>query len=205
MSYEGKKKLFKLLFQLDDYYQKIRETIKQINVITQDINLSPPNFTIYMEQLNSLIKTMKSNLRNYYNQFRVNKINTPIETDLKIYIGFKQPSGTVHTFETQYGTTIDKLISTYNKEIMQGQNINEYAFVYGDKILNLGDMNLIENVFNDKQDPTIFVKKREEVIGINNIDINNNININNINDNIIVNNNDNNINNDQTDFNFILE
>ena len=187
MSYEGKKKLFKLLFQLDDYYQKIRETIKQINTITQDINL---------------IKTMKSNLRNYYNQFRVNKINTPIETDLKIYIGFKQPSGTVHTFETQYGTTIDKLISTYNKEIMQGQNSNEYAFVYGDKILNLGDMNLIENVFNDKQDPTIIVKKREEVIVNNNVDINNNIDINN-NNNII--NNENNMINNETDFNFILE
>ena len=183
MSYEGKKKLFKLLFQLDDYFQKIHEVTKQINTLTQDINIAPPNFKSYIEQLNNLIKTMKSNLRNYYNQFRVNKINTPIEADLKIYIGFKQPSGIVHTFETQYGTTIDKLISTYNKEIMQGQNCNEYVFIYGDKILNLGDMNLIENVFNDKQDPTIIVKKRED-LNINNKDINNN---------------------NETDFNFILE
>ena len=46
---------------------------------------------------------MKTDIYNYYNQFRINKVNTPEENDLKIFIGFKQPSGEVHTFEAGYG------------------------------------------------------------------------------------------------------
>ena len=178
---EEKKKLFNLLFQLDEYSQKIHEITNEINTLTQKMNLPPINVTSSIEQLNKEIKSSKSNINNYYSQQLSNKIeHVPVDNDLKIYIGFKQPSGVVHTFEAQYGTTIDKLISTYINQILNGQNNNEYAFVYNGRILNLGDKNLIENVFCDKQDPTVIIKKMEEL------------------------NNKKEINND-TDFNFILD
>ena len=178
---EEKKKLFNLLFQLDEYSQKIHEITNEINTLTQKMNIPPINVTSSIEQLNKEIKSSKSNINNYYSQQLSNKIeHVPVDNDLKIYIGFKQPTGVVHTFEAQYGTTIDKLISTYINQILNGQNNNEYAFVYNDHILNLGDMNLVENVFCDKQDPTVIIKKIEEL------------------------NNKKEINND-TDFNFILD
>ena len=179
---EEKSKLFNLLFQLDEYSQKINEITTEINTITQKMNLPPININSSIEQINKEIKSSKSNINNYYSQFRTNKIeNVPIENDLKIYIGFKQPSGVVHTFEAQYGTTVDKLISTYINQILNGQNNNEYAFVYNEHVLNVGDMNLIENVFSDRQDPTIIIKRIEE-LNINNNQVNN-----------------------DTDFHFILE
>ena len=178
---EEKKKLFNLLFQLDEYSQKIHEITNEINTLTQKMNIPPINVTSSIEQINKEIKSSKSNINNYYSQQISNKIeHVPVDNDLKIYIGFKQPTGVVHTFEAQYGTTIDKLISTYINQILNGQNNNEYAFVYNDHILNLGDMNLVENVFCDKQDPTVIIKKIEEL------------------------NNKKEINND-TDFNFILD
>ena len=178
---EEKKKLFNLLFQLDEYFQKIQEITNEINTLTQKMNIPPINITSSIEQLNKEIKSSKSNINNYYSQQLSNKIeHVPVDNDLKIYIGFKQPSGVVHTFEAQYGTTIDKLISTYINQILNGQNNNEYAFVYNGRILNLGDKNLIENVFCDRQDPTVIIKKMEEL------------------------NNKKEINND-TDFNFILD
>ena len=169
---EEKKKLFSLLFQLDDYSKKINEINKEINEIIKKINAPPSKFESYITQLNNLIKTMKSELKTYYNQFRYNKINVPIEKDLKIYIGFKQSSGEVHTFEAQYGTTVDKLISTYLKVIIKNKVQNDLYFEYNNKKLNLGDMTLIENVFNDKQNPTIFVKNSENLNMPNNQNFN---------------------------------
>ena len=180
-SSEDQKKLFSLLFQLDEYSQKINLITNEINNLTQKINIPPINISSSIEQINKEIKSSKSNLNNYYSNFRINKIeHVPKDNDLKIHIGFKQPTGVVHTFEAQYGTTIDKLISTYISQILNGQNNNEYAFVYNDQVLNLGDMNLIENVFCDRQDPTVIIKRIEE--------LNNNKEVNN-----------------DTDFNFILE
>ena len=39
----------------------------------------------------------------------------------------------------------------------------DFFFEYNKKQLKLGDMTLIENVFNDKQNPTVFVKKMEDL------------------------------------------
>ena len=181
-SSEEQKKLFSLLFQLDEYIQKINIITNEINSLIQKMNIPPINITSSIEQINKEIKFSKSNINNYFSQFRINKIeNVPKDNDLKIYIGFKQPTGVVHTFEAQYGTTIDKLISTYINQILNGQNNNEYVFVYNDHVLNLGDLNLIENVFSDRQDPTVIIKRIEEL------------------------NNNNNTANNDTDFNFILE
>jgi len=164
---QEKKKLFNLLFQVNDYSKKIHEISKEINIIIQKLNLSSLNLNPYIEQLNTTIKSLKFDVKNYYDQFRYNKSNVPKDNELKIYIGFKQPSGIVHTFETQYGTTVDKLISTYLKEIMKDKNQNDLCFIYNDKLLNLGDMTLIENVFNDKQNPTVSVESKENFINLN--------------------------------------
>ena len=181
-SSEEQKELFSLLFQLDEYSQKINQITNEINTLTQKMNIPPINITSSIEQLNKEIKSSKSNINNYYSKFRINKIeHVPIDKDLKIYIGFKQPTGEVHTFEAHYGTTIDKLISTYINQVLNGQNNNEYAFIYNDNMLNLGDMNLIENVFCDRQNPTVIIKRIEEL-----------------------NNKKKEVNND-TDFNFILD
>ena len=181
-SSEEQKELLSLLFQLDEYSQKIIQITNEINTLTQKMNIPPINITSSIEQLNKEIKSSKSNINNYYSKFRTNKIeHVPIDKDLKIYIGFKQPTGVVHTFEAHYGTTIDKLISTYINQVLNGQNNNESAFIYNDNMLNLGDMNLIENVFCDRQNPTVIIKRIEEL-----------------------NNKKKEVNND-TDFNFILD
>ena len=164
---QEKKKLFNLLFQVNDYSKKISELSKEINIIIQKLNLSSLNLNTYIEQLNTTIKSLKLDVKTYYDQFRYNKSTVPKDNDLKIYIGFKQPSGIVHTFETQYGTTVDKLISTYLKEVEKDKNQNDFCFVYNNKQLNLGDMALIENVFNDKQNPTVFVEERKNFKNLN--------------------------------------
>ena len=161
---EEKKKLFNLLFQLNDYSIKIYEISKEINIITQKLNISTLNLNSYIQQLNNLAKSMKLDINQFYNQFRINKVNIPQEKELKIYIGFKQPSGEVHTFEAEYGTTVDKLISTYLKQIMKDKNPNEIVFEYKDKLLDLGDMTTIENIFNDRQNPTVIIKRKENSI-----------------------------------------
>ena len=160
---EEKKKLFNLLFQLNDYSKKIQEITKEINILIQNLNLSSLNLNAYIEQINASTNSMKSDVKNYYDKFRYNKTKIPESNELKIYIGFKQPSGKVHTFETQYGTTVDKLISTYLKVVMKDENQNGFFFEYNKKQLKLGDMTLIENAFNDKQNPTVFVKKMEDL------------------------------------------
>ena len=162
-TFEDKKKLFELLFQLDDYYLKIKEISKEIEMIINKLELKPLNLESYIEQLNHLNKTMKTDIYNYYNKFRTNKVNTPEENDLKIFIGFKQPSGEVHTFEAGYGTTVDKLINTYSKVVMKDKIPKDIIFEYEHKILNLGDMTPIENIFNDKQNPTVIIRKREDM------------------------------------------
>ena len=162
-TFEDKKKLFELLFQLDDYYLKIKEISKEIEMIINKLELKPLNLESYIEQLNHLNKTMKTDIYNYYNKFRCNKANIPEDKELKIYIGLKQPSGKVHTFEAQYGTTVDKLLTTYSKVVMNDKIPNGYIFEYNNQILNFGDMTLIENIFNDKKDPTVNLKKKEDM------------------------------------------
>ena len=158
---ENKKNLFNLLFQLTDYTKKIQEIVTEIDILTKKMNSPSLNFESYIEQLNNLIKSMNTDVKKYYTKLRYNKITLPIDNDLKIYIGFKQPSGEVHTFEAQYGITIDKLISTYLKVINKNSTQNDIFFEYNNKKLKLGDMNLIENIFSDKQNPTVFVKNFE--------------------------------------------
>ena len=162
---EEKKKLFKLLFQINDYTNKINEMIKEVNILIQNLNLSSLNLTQYIEQLNASVNSMKLDIKNYYDQFRVNKVEIPEDKELNIYIGFKQPSGVVHTLEAQYGTTVDKLISTYLKIV--DQNHNEFIFEYKNKELKLGDMTLIENIFNDRQNPTVMVKNANDLNNLN--------------------------------------
>ena len=89
---QEKKKLFNLLFQVNDYSKKISELSKEINIIIQKLNLSSLNLNPYIEQLNTTIKSLKSDVKNYYDQFRYNKSNVPKDNELKIYIGFKQNS-----------------------------------------------------------------------------------------------------------------
>ena len=158
---ENKKNLFNLLFQLTDYTKKIQEIVSEIDILTKKMNSPSLNFESYIEQLNNLIKSMNTDVKKYYTKLRYNKITLPIDNDLKIYIGFKQPSGEVHTFEARYGITIDKLISTYLKVINKNSTQNDIFFEYNNKKLKLGDMNLIENIFSDKQNPTVFVKNFE--------------------------------------------
>ena len=160
---EDKRRLFELLFQLDDYNKKIEEISKDIEMIINKLNLNQLNIESYIEQLNHLNKTMKTDIYNYYNKFRCNKANIPEDKELKIYIGFKQPSGKVHTFEAQYGTTVDKLLTTYSKVVMNDKIPNGYIFEYNNQILNFGDMTLIENIFNNKKDPTVNLKKKEDM------------------------------------------
>ena len=161
-TFEDKKRLFELLFQLDDYYLKINEISKEIEMLINKLEFKPLNLESYIEQLNDLNKKMKTDIYNYYNKFRINKVNTPDDNELKIYIGFKQPSGEVHTFEAGYGTTVDKLINTYSKVVMKDKIPKDVIFEYNHNILNLGDMTPIENIFNDKQNPTVIIRKRED-------------------------------------------
>ena len=155
---EDKKNLINLLFQLTDYSKKIQEIVSEIDIITKRMCEPSLNFESYIEQINNLINSMKSDVKKYYTRLRYNKITIPIDNDLKIYIGFRQPSGEVHTFEARYGTTVDKLISTYLKVINKNRIQNDIFFEYNNKKLKLGDMNLIENIFSDEQNPTVFVK-----------------------------------------------
>ena len=127
---ENKKNLFNLLFQLTDYTKKTQEIVTEIDILTKKMDSPSLDFESYIEQLNNLIKSMNTDVKKYYTKLRYNKITLPIDNDLKIYIGFKQPSGIVHTFETLYGTTVDKLITTYLKEVMKDKNQNDFCFAY---------------------------------------------------------------------------
>ena len=141
-TFEDKKRLFELLFQLDDYYLKINEISKEIEMLINKLEFKPLNLESYIEQLNDLNKKMKTDIYNYYNKFRINKVNTPDDNELKIYIGFKQPSGEVHTFEAGYGTTVDKLINTYSKVVMNDKIPNSiFEFLGVSKIFKNNSIN----------------------------------------------------------------
>ena len=162
---ELKEQLFNLLTQLNEHTDKIDSIIKQINSIANQLKVSSINFDSHIEQLNSIINAMKSKLKIYSTEFNNIETKSPfykIDTaDLKIHIGFKNPYGEVHTFEAQYGTTMDKLLTTYLKTIGQDPYKCDLYFEYNGNNLYVGDYTKIEKIFSNAIEPTVIVKKYE--------------------------------------------
>ena len=169
-----KLKLIKLLNLLNEHIIKINSIIKEINLLSGQLKINTINFDPQIEQLNSTINSMKSKINIYSTEFKTNEVNeaasqykpTPFiklsskdSKPLKIHIGFKNPYGEVHTFEAQYGTTIDKLLTTYLKTIGQNPMNSDLYFVYNGNNLYLGDYRKIEQIFSNLFEPTIIVKK----------------------------------------------
>ena len=172
-----KLKLIKLLNLLNDHTIKINSIIKEINLLSGQLKINTINFDPQIEQLNSTINSMKSKINIYSSEFKTNEVTgaqaaeykptpTPFiklsskdSKPLKIHIGFKNPYGEVHTFEAQYGTTMDKLLTTYLKTIGQNPMNNDLYFVYNGNNLYLGDYRRIEQIFTNLFEPTIIVKK----------------------------------------------
>ena len=197
MSIENdKKKLLTLLSQLNEHTIKINTIVKEINDLSLTIKTPNLNLDPDLIHLKIIVDSLISKIKNYYDQLKLNEIrikaskniesHKPNEImalpdsnskDLKILIGFKNASGVAYTFEAKYGTTIDKLISTYLKTI--GKNIyqNDLIFEYNGDSLYVGDYRKIETIFCNAQEPTIIVKKNEyfptmvnnNVIGINDL------------------------------------
>ena len=108
---------------------------------------------------------MKSKLKIYSTEFNYNETKSPIykidNKDLNIHIGFKNPYGEVHTFEAKYGTTMDKLLTTYLKTIGQDPYKSDLYFEYNGNNLYVGDYTKIEKIFSNAIEPTVIVKKYE--------------------------------------------
>ena len=143
-----KLKLIKLLNLLNEHTIKINSIIKEINLLSGQLKINTINFDPQIEQLNSTINSMKSKINIYSTEFKTNEVSeaasqykpTPFiklsskdSKPLKIHIGFKRLSGVVHTFEAQYGTTIDKLLSTY---ILKADTIYPICIIISKKTLN---------------------------------------------------------------------
>ena len=166
-------KLLKLLNLLNEHTIKINSIIKEINLLSDQLKINSINFDPQIEQLNSTINSMKSKINIYSSEFKVNEVSetneyrpTPFiklsskeSKPLKIHIGFKNPYGEVHTFEAQYGTTVDKLLTTYLKTIGQNPINSDLYFVYNGNNLYLGDYRKIEQIFSNLDEPTVIVKK----------------------------------------------
>ena len=164
--------LFTLLSQLNAETTKIEGIIKEINAISDQIKGPLVNFDQEIEQISTAVNSMKSKIKVNENEFKVNEINENDNenkskiffkkvdiTGLKIHIGFKNPIGEVHTFEAQYGTTMDKLLTTYMKTLGMDPYHNNYYFEYNGNNLYLGDLRKIEQIFSNAQEPTVLVKQ----------------------------------------------
>ena len=158
--------LMNLLTQLNEHIDKIDSIIKEINILAKQLKVSLINFDSNIEQINSNLNAMKSKLKLYSTEFKYNETKLPIyildSKDLKIHIGFKNPYGEVHTFEAQYGTTIDKLLTTYLKTICEDPYKSDLYFEYNGNNLYVGDDTKIEKVFSNEIEPTVIVKKYEQ-------------------------------------------
>lgn len=184
MSQENdKKKLLELLSQLNDHTIQINNIVKEINDHSQSIKAPELNLDPDLIQLKITANSMISKIKDYYDKLKMNELrakefkanenktektnktndtkNKVDNKDLKIYIGFKNPSGGAYTFEAKYGTTIDKLISTYLKTIGKDLYQNDLYFEYNGDNLYVGDKRKIEKIFCNAQEPTILVKKSE--------------------------------------------
>ena len=193
---DDKKKLLTLLSQLNEHTIQINTIVKEINDLSLTIKTPNLNLDPDLIQLKIIVDSLISKIKNYYDELKLNEIrikaskkiesHKPSEImalpdsnskDLKILIGFKNASGVAYTFEAKYGTTIDKLITTYLKTI--GKNIyqNDLIFEYNGDSLYVGDYRKIETIFCNAQEPTIIVKKNEyfpttannNVIGVNDL------------------------------------
>ena len=154
-----------LLSQIKEHTNKIELIIKEVKNLTKQMNIPSLNLDSYIEQLNSINNSMRNSLLEYNKKYILrsnfqNVKEVPIDKELKIHIGFKRLSGVVHTFEAQYGTTIDKLLSTYIKKVAVETTQNDLQFEYNGIILNLGDETRIENIFSGVKDPTIIVHEK---------------------------------------------
>ena len=175
-----KKKLLNLLSQLNDHTIQINTIVKDINDLS--ISIKTPNLNLDPDliQLKIIVDSLIPKIKNYYDQLKLNEIRdkeiknverlkandikiTENNKDLKILIGFKHVSGEVYTFEAKYGTTIDKLISTYLKTTGKDLNQNDLIFEYNGDSLYIGDYRRIETIFCNAQEPTITVKKNDFV------------------------------------------
>ena len=160
-----RKNIIILLSQIKEHTNKIELIIKEIKNLTNQMNVPALNLDSYIEQLNSITNSMKNSLLEYNKKYILksniqNVKEVPINKDLTIHIGFKRLSGVVHTFEAQYGTTIDKLLSTYIRKVAMETIQSDLQFEYNGIILNLGDETRIENIFCGDKDPTILVHEK---------------------------------------------
>ena len=164
------RKLLTLFSQFNEETTKLEGIIEEINSISNQLKGPFLDLDPEIEQLNTTINSMKSKITTNINDFKTNEINenknkSQIKkidnTGLKIHIGFKNPLGEVHTFEAHYGTTMDKLLSTYFKTLGMDPYKNNYYFEYNEKSFNLGDMRRIEQIFSNVQEPTVLVKQYE--------------------------------------------
>ena len=166
--------LFTLLSQLNVETTKVDGIVKEINAISEQIKGPLIDLDPEIQKLTSALESMKSKIKTNQNEIQTNvtneskenenKIKVPVNKvdirGLKIHIGFKNPIGEVHTFEAQYGTTMDKLLTTYCKTLGMDpyKNFN-YYFEYNGKSLNLGDYRKIEQIFGNAREPTVLVKQ----------------------------------------------
>ena len=168
-----KAQLFTLLSQLNQNINKTNSIIKETNNLSAQLKISTLNLDPEIEQINSIIESMKKKIKIHSNEFNLSEAKTPIKREeykaLKIHIGFKNQLGEVHTFEAYYGTTMDKLLTTYLKTIGKDPHQNDLYFEYNGNNLNVGDYNKIEQIFCNEPEPTVLVKKYE-VIPITNIE-----------------------------------
>ena len=166
-----KAQLFTLLSQLKAETTKVDGIVKEINAISEQIkgpllNLDPEieQLTTALDSMKTKIKANESSIKTNETNENENKINAQTNKvdirGLKIHIGFKNSIGEVHTFEAQYGTTLDKLLTTYCKTLgMDPYNNFNHYFEYNGKNLNLGDYRKIEQIFGNAREPTILVKQ----------------------------------------------
>ena len=156
-----------LLSQLREYIVKTNELVDEINAISSQLQGSTLNFSNEIVQFNSTFNSIISKFNYYLYEYKLNdkKNFTKIgaNNDLKIKIGFKNVNGEVHTFEAYYGTTLDKLLSTYIKTVGRDPRQCDLCFEYNRKKLSLGDYKKIEEVFKSAQEPTIIVRQSEVV------------------------------------------
>ena len=166
-----KAQLFTLFSQLNQNINKTNSIVKEINNLLRQLKSSTLNLEPEMKEINSNIESMKSKIKIHSNEFKLSETKNPIKRidnkDLKIHIGFKNQFGEVHTFEAYYGTTIDKLLTTYLKTIGKDPYQSDLYFEYNGNNLYVGDYNKIEQIFCNAPEPTVLVKKYESVKNTN--------------------------------------
>ena len=125
----------KLNIEYDDYNEKLKKIIEQINLLTEENNIQP---LLMMPQ--PLILNSQNQMFNYeYNNCKQKK-----------NIIFDDRSGEIINIQAEFGTTITELLEQYFDRLYS-RNINninyKIKFLYDGKILEKNDQRKIEEVF----------------------------------------------------------